>query len=247
MFEAQREKSSRAQGFCEKFVAARQPNEAAKICAQGLAGASPQQVCALIGGTPAGCRGRMEFLFGRAVPSRCAPDDDECLTVAAFRKAQAAGDVTLCGLDPVCQQLMGKGAESCEAYAAAERERACAFVTRKPGPPESEGKVRRQREASAAAGEKARLAAETTLKGPAIAAAGGSAATTAEEVIIAKKRALYSACETRRVRLVAALDEAFALLEGIPYGTEGREDRLEVYDSLRKAYLSDMAAASRKR
>ena len=51
---------------------------------------------------------------------------ESCRSYVAYRKARAAGDVKLCGGLPVCEILMGKGAESCAPYAATFKSLFCA-------------------------------------------------------------------------------------------------------------------------
>lgn len=95
-----------------------------KVCAVLSKRLPPRETCAKLKPlylTPekaAGCVATLDRLHGDDCEGpQTIEKAESCRSYVAYRKARAANDVSLCGGLPVCEVLMGKGAESCRPYA----------------------------------------------------------------------------------------------------------------------------------
>lgn len=95
-----------------------------KVCAILAKRLTPRETCAelkplyLTPEKAAGCVATLDRLHGDACEGpQTIEKAESCRSYVAYRKAREANDANLCGGLPVCEIMMGKGAESCRPYA----------------------------------------------------------------------------------------------------------------------------------
>jgi hypothetical protein len=105
----------------------------ARVCAIVNERRSPDQTCAKLRPLyldPAeadSCVATLDRLHGDSCEGpQTIEKAESCRSYVAFRRAHEANDVKLCGGLPVCEILMGKGAESCRPYAETFKSLFCA-------------------------------------------------------------------------------------------------------------------------